>query len=232
MDESRLSCSVGGADSDFSLMTAFNTLLFDGCINSTEYMELQSRSFFFEPASRKNNKPAHNKAIEDGIEFGGPVLRSHSVDGGAVANFADALTDAANRIIDTSVRNVDQDDVCPAAYNPPVFGDPVGFVGFVEEQEPFIDSVSRKRPRIDDDQVLDTVRDTPSWTLNPIVRDAIEEHCDHVSSICFGKIAQCVGNSLHFHDEWNPGRDDHFAIWSDCHSVSFIHKNEKTQCKL
>ena len=27
------------------------------------------------------------------------------------------------------------------------------------------------------------------------------------------------------------GDDDHFAIWSDCHSVSFIHKNEKTQCK-
>ena len=221
---------LGGDDNDFSLRSAFNTLLFDGCINSTEYMELQSRSFFFEPDSRKNNKTANNKATDDGIDLKSQDLRLLQVDGNTDMTGADALPDTATRIVDFA-KNVDQEDASPVICNLPVFGDRGSFVDFSEMPISFTDPVPRKRPKIDSVQVSDTEHDTPCWTLNPVVREAIEQHCDHISSICFGKVAQWIGNSLHFHDEWNPGNDGHFAIWSDIHSVSFIHTNDKAQCK-
>ena len=62
---------LGEATGELCLKSAFNSLLIDGYIDTSEYMELQSRSFFFrEPVSRKRPRNEVDQAPRKGTVEG------------------------------------------------------------------------------------------------------------------------------------------------------------------
>ena len=154
---------LGGDDRDFHLQAAINDLLIDGWIDSPEFMELQSRSFFFEPVSRKRFKPASSKV--DGYDN------------------------------ETKCRELgifDLDEFSQALHS--------------------------------------TVPDTASWTFDPIYVEALGKHLDFTAIRGFASVLHGC-DTWNYQEAWKPECGRCFAVWYDCHSVSFFLMPDDQTCK-